>query len=246
MWDLPRPGLEPVSLALAGGFLTTAPPGKPGPVLLIGHVFVCSFCRWDECWEPSKYGISPLREGLKWDLIGLPYFGTSTWLVTCVLIIKCIKKLSIFVSNAFRLFEIKRYTMVNSEISIPPLSTSHPNLLVTTIMLYFDIFFQTVLYIYIFNCIFFSPPSKYGTAYTSVPCLFYLLKCLQDWSFHICVFVYQEYHFFQELHLLLGTSIKTYCWSISFPLQIVLQCVFIILVYFAQLPLLSCVNLCCY
>ena len=28
MWDLPRPGLEPVSPALAGGFLTTAPPGK--------------------------------------------------------------------------------------------------------------------------------------------------------------------------------------------------------------------------
>ena len=29
MWDLPRPGLEPVSPALAGGFSTTAPPGKP-------------------------------------------------------------------------------------------------------------------------------------------------------------------------------------------------------------------------
>ena len=31
MWDLPRPGLEPVSPALAGGFLTTMPPGKPSP-----------------------------------------------------------------------------------------------------------------------------------------------------------------------------------------------------------------------
>ena len=29
MWDLPRPGLEPVSPALAGRFPTTAPPGKP-------------------------------------------------------------------------------------------------------------------------------------------------------------------------------------------------------------------------
>ena len=29
MWDLPRPRLEPVSPALAGGFSTTAPPGKP-------------------------------------------------------------------------------------------------------------------------------------------------------------------------------------------------------------------------
>ena len=36
MWDRPRPGLEPVSPALAGRFSTTAPPGKP---------LVCSL-RW--------------------------------------------------------------------------------------------------------------------------------------------------------------------------------------------------------
>ena len=35
MWDLPRPGLEPVSPALAGRFSTTAPPGKPFPVFFI-------------------------------------------------------------------------------------------------------------------------------------------------------------------------------------------------------------------
>ena len=28
MWDLAGPGLEPVSPAWAGGFLTTGPPGK--------------------------------------------------------------------------------------------------------------------------------------------------------------------------------------------------------------------------
>ena len=28
MWDLPGPGIEPASPALAGGFLTTVPPGK--------------------------------------------------------------------------------------------------------------------------------------------------------------------------------------------------------------------------
>ena len=28
MWDLPGPGIEPESPALAGGFLTTKPPGK--------------------------------------------------------------------------------------------------------------------------------------------------------------------------------------------------------------------------
>ena len=32
MWDLPRPGLEPGSPALAGRFPSTVPPGKP-PIL---------------------------------------------------------------------------------------------------------------------------------------------------------------------------------------------------------------------
>ena len=34
MWDHPRPGLEPVSPALAGRFSTTAQPGKPGRRIL--------------------------------------------------------------------------------------------------------------------------------------------------------------------------------------------------------------------
>ena len=34
MWDLPRPGLEPVSPALAGRLSTTVPPGKPYRELL--------------------------------------------------------------------------------------------------------------------------------------------------------------------------------------------------------------------
>ena len=34
MWDLPGPGLEPVSPALAGGFLTTAPPERSQTQLL--------------------------------------------------------------------------------------------------------------------------------------------------------------------------------------------------------------------
>ena len=35
MWDSPRPGLEPVSPALAGRLSTTAPPGKPSTIFLI-------------------------------------------------------------------------------------------------------------------------------------------------------------------------------------------------------------------
>ena len=35
MWDLPGPGLEPMSPALAGGFLTTAPRGKSWPAFFL-------------------------------------------------------------------------------------------------------------------------------------------------------------------------------------------------------------------
>ena len=49
MWDLPGPGLEPVSPALAGGFLTTVPPGKPSR----------SFLR------PLHSGFTPLKLLLK-------------------------------------------------------------------------------------------------------------------------------------------------------------------------------------
>ena len=37
MWDLPRPGLKPVSPALAGRFLTTVPPGKQD----VEYIFMC-------------------------------------------------------------------------------------------------------------------------------------------------------------------------------------------------------------
>ena len=35
MWDLPRPGLEPMSPALVGRFSTTVPPGKPAFYFLV-------------------------------------------------------------------------------------------------------------------------------------------------------------------------------------------------------------------
>ena len=51
MWDLPRPGLEPVSPALAGRFSTTAPPGKPSflkflsiYIRIISHSSFVYFC----------------------------------------------------------------------------------------------------------------------------------------------------------------------------------------------------------
>ena len=51
MWDLPGPGLEPVSPALAGGFLTTVPTGKyPFPFFSLFYLFLAVLglccCAW--------------------------------------------------------------------------------------------------------------------------------------------------------------------------------------------------------
>ena len=45
MWDLPRPVIEPVSPALAGGFITTVPPGKSryNCLNIISHQFRMQF-----------------------------------------------------------------------------------------------------------------------------------------------------------------------------------------------------------
>ena len=53
MWDLPGPGLEPVSPALAGRFLTTVPPGKSlffildvsQRILTIEMYFLFNYCQ---------------------------------------------------------------------------------------------------------------------------------------------------------------------------------------------------------
>ena len=39
-WDPPRPGLEPVCSASAGRLPTTAPPGKPGLLVLNGRISI--------------------------------------------------------------------------------------------------------------------------------------------------------------------------------------------------------------
>ena len=58
MWDLPRPGLEPVSPALAGGFLTTAPPGKPDLNFFKRSLVVFQVLRWKDgyltLFNPNK------------------------------------------------------------------------------------------------------------------------------------------------------------------------------------------------
>ena len=81
MWDLPRPGLEPVSPALAGRLSTTAPPGKPyrallsGEGVLLGPAQLCcsrsrSQCRAQcLCSRPAAAILSP---GVLWSFCPRP------------------------------------------------------------------------------------------------------------------------------------------------------------------------------
>ena len=73
MWDLPRPGLEPVSPALAGRFSTTAPPGKP-PKMFLKH--------WTSCihFSCSSYFFNSHHLYLayhNYTHVSLLYLGTS-------------------------------------------------------------------------------------------------------------------------------------------------------------------------
>ena len=70
MWDLPRPGLEPVSPALAGRFSTTAPPGKPTIFLII--------CNFKKLLREFPGGLVARILGFHWSSLGLiPGWGTE-------------------------------------------------------------------------------------------------------------------------------------------------------------------------
>ena len=73
MWDLPRPGLEPVSPALAGRFSTTAPPGKPSKksFLTCYSIEICN-CFKVCCKYNSKPNTSPWSQLTAWGSLGYP------------------------------------------------------------------------------------------------------------------------------------------------------------------------------
>ena len=90
MWDLPRPGLEPVSPASAGRFSTTAPPGKPTLLIIILNNPLVEFLLLILATLSSadledlvlKGGILPLGHArmipLNWKMrLPLGYFGLS-------------------------------------------------------------------------------------------------------------------------------------------------------------------------
>ena len=78
MWDPPRPGIEPMSFALAGGFLTTGPPGKSLDTIFIhSHTCVCmaeSHCSPHKAITTLLIDYSPQK---RWEFISilLPRFN---------------------------------------------------------------------------------------------------------------------------------------------------------------------------
>ena len=66
MWELPGPGIEPVLPALAGGFLTTGPPGKSSLNLRVtGMIWIQTLA----CHSQDISSINVLTStcpGIKW------------------------------------------------------------------------------------------------------------------------------------------------------------------------------------
>ena len=65
MWDLPGPGLEPVSPALAGGFLTTALPRKPSRYYYYYHVTGKKICQNGQVSFPKVTQVEKEVPGFK-------------------------------------------------------------------------------------------------------------------------------------------------------------------------------------
>ena len=79
MWDPPRPGLEPVSPALAGRFPTTAPPGKP--TFLVFDDFESFKEYWSYFVECASMGICLMFFSLlDW---GYEFWGKKTTRIEC-------------------------------------------------------------------------------------------------------------------------------------------------------------------
>ena len=74
MWNLPRPGIEPVSSALAGGFLATGPPGKYLPWYLENNTCLAIFIGWltglwwrqpHDCYQLRQFRLKSI---LRWQI----------------------------------------------------------------------------------------------------------------------------------------------------------------------------------
>ena len=107
MWDLPGPGLELVSPALAGGFLTTAPPGKPRREFLRGE-FPHSAGAWGILQSPVSgvsRGATAKSSGSEQKELGLS--SGLCPLTSCVNLGKRLKSLNLcFLSYKIRIWDL--------------------------------------------------------------------------------------------------------------------------------------------
>ena len=68
MWDLPRPGLEPVSPAMAGGFSITAPPGEPPIIQFLSKVATKGVKEWSRILRVPGTKIAHLEQEVMYKL----------------------------------------------------------------------------------------------------------------------------------------------------------------------------------
>ena len=90
MWDLPRPGIEPMSPALVGGFFTTEPPGKPRTNAFLPNIYSVQRtqplgCRASqqraEAWTLNKAGRgSGHRRDIKCCMYGVKVTLQTGWI----------------------------------------------------------------------------------------------------------------------------------------------------------------------
>ena len=66
MWDLPGPGIEPVSPAGVGRFLTTAPPGKSSAQHSLLAMYIFTHNNPDNSLNLSKKNVVKGKRGQKW------------------------------------------------------------------------------------------------------------------------------------------------------------------------------------
>ena len=94
MWDLPGPGMGPVSLALASRFSTTGPPGKPSREVFIMWMEVVSFCAsFVECILIMQWCFNFVRclFCINWDdhvFFFFPSFCWKLWYVHWILYVE--------------------------------------------------------------------------------------------------------------------------------------------------------------
>ena len=77
MWNLPRPEIEPTSSPLAGGLLTTGPPGQSGSYFFFFNIKISSYLYWIFAWNPVGSCLSQSHVGF---LIQLSIFIFYSWL----------------------------------------------------------------------------------------------------------------------------------------------------------------------